>query len=97
MTLADIGRLIESARKKHKLTQEQLARAVGVSRKTISDLENNRRPDIGLQRLLAILTQLDLVFDVKPFQPLTLNELLDQQRRSERLVVSSPALREPRQ
>jgi transcriptional regulator with XRE-family HTH domain len=97
MTLADIGRLIESARKKHKLTQEQLARAVGVSRKTISDLENNRRPDIGLQRLLAILTQLDLVFDVKPFQPLTLNDLLDQQRRSERLVVSSPALREPRQ
>jgi len=81
MNLAEIGSLIETSRKYHKLTQEQLAMAAGVSRKTISDLENNRRPDIGLQRLLAILTRVDLVLEVKPFQSLTLNDLLEQQRQ----------------
>jgi len=81
MNLAEIGRLIETTRKIHKLTQEQLAMAAGVSRKTISDLENNRRPDIGLQRLLAILTRVDLVLEVKPFQSVTLNDLLEQQRQ----------------
>jgi transcriptional regulator with XRE-family HTH domain len=95
MDLTEIGRLIETARKKHRLTQEQLARAAGVSRKTISDLENNRRPDIGLQRLLAILTPVDLVLEVKPFQPLTLHDLLAQQRQLERLASSPPAAQGP--
>ena len=87
--MKEIGRLVEMARKKHRMTQEYLAKKAGVSRKTISDIENAQRPDVGLQRLLAIFKHIDLVMEVKPFIAPTLKDLLREQSREEAASFSA--------
>jgi transcriptional regulator with XRE-family HTH domain len=79
MDMKQIGNLLEKARKNHRMTQDELAKKAGVSRKTISDIENAQRPDVGLQRLLAIFKCVDLVLEVKPFTSPTLKDLLREQ------------------
>lgn len=83
MNMKEIGKLVENARKKHRMTQAALAKKAGVSRKTISDIENGLRADVGLQRLLAVFKNIDLVLEVKPFVAPTLNDLLREQSREE--------------
>ncbi len=92
MDMKEIGQLVENARKKHRMTQDNLAKKAGVSRKTISDIENGLRPDVGLQRLLAIFKYVDLVLEVKPFATPTLNDLLREQAREETVPHSPVSL-----
>jgi transcriptional regulator with XRE-family HTH domain len=83
MNMKEIGKLVKNARKKHRMTQDELAKKAGVSRKTVSDIENGQRADVGLQRLLAVFKYIDLVFEVKPFVAPTLKDLLREQSREE--------------
>ena len=50
-----IGEIIRALRKEHKLTQQALAQRYGMSRSTISGIENNTLPEIGLRKVEAIL------------------------------------------
>lgn len=50
-----IGKLIRELRKAHGLSQQTLALQYGMSRATISGIENNTVSEIGLRKVVAIL------------------------------------------
>lgn len=64
MTLIEIGPLLKEARQKAGLSQEQLARPLGMSRATISAIESGRCEEIGFQKLLALLERVGLEISV---------------------------------
>ncbi|NVZ53690.1 helix-turn-helix domain-containing protein [Pseudomonas sp. B6002] len=51
----DLGPLIKRLRQDAGLTQSQLAERHGMSRATISGIENNTVPEIGIRKVAAIL------------------------------------------
>ena len=50
-----LGELIKTLRKANKMTQQALAQQYGMSRATISGIENNTISEIGLRKVEAIL------------------------------------------
>jgi HTH-type transcriptional regulator / antitoxin HipB len=66
VTLQEIGRFLKDARKRAKLSQEQLAQPLGMSRATISALESGRCEEIGFAKLAALLDVLGLDIMVGP-------------------------------
>ena len=66
MKLQELGHAIRKARLARGLTQADLARAAGVSRTTMNQLENGLFPDIGMRKAQAILDQLGLDLHVRP-------------------------------
>jgi transcriptional regulator with XRE-family HTH domain len=74
--LFEIGQNIRKERKKRKLSQAYLADLLGMSRATISQIENGVIQDIGIRKLLRILEVLDLELKVRRAgSPPTLDEL----------------------
>ena len=55
MLMENLGQLIRSLRKERRLTQQMLAEQYGMSRATISGIENNTMPEIGIRKVEAIL------------------------------------------
>ncbi|MCF4995437.1 helix-turn-helix domain-containing protein [Pseudomonas syringae] len=53
--MEQLGELIRALRKAHKLSQQALAEQYGMSRATISGIENNTVAEIGLRKVEAIL------------------------------------------
>jgi HTH-type transcriptional regulator/antitoxin HipB len=53
--MEDLGKLIRTLRKERKLSQQALAQQYGMSRATISGIENNTLSEIGLRKVEAIL------------------------------------------
>lgn len=53
--MADLGTLIKSLRKAAGLSQAQLAQRHGMSRATISGIENDTIPEVGIRKVAAIL------------------------------------------
>jgi len=68
MRLQEIGHQIRQARLARALTQAQLARAAGVSRTTLNQLENGLFPDLGIRKLRAILDQVGLALTIQTTQ-----------------------------
>jgi transcriptional regulator with XRE-family HTH domain len=66
MYFAALGPAIRQARKGKSLTQAQLARAGGVARTTLNQLENGVFPDIGVKKLIAILEIVGQRLTVEP-------------------------------
>jgi transcriptional regulator with XRE-family HTH domain len=81
MTLQDIGQTIARTRKRKKITQSSLAAALGMSRATVSGIENGTVPEIGIRKVLSLCTALgiELVAQEKARRP-TLQQLLQEQR-----------------
>lgn len=82
MQLPEIGPLLQQARKKAGLSQEQLAAPLGMSRATISALESGRCEEIGFAKLIALLETVGLDVTVAPrsSRP-TLDELRAERRQ----------------
>ncbi|CAI8767519.1 helix-turn-helix protein [compost metagenome] len=53
--MENLGELIRSLRKEQKLSQQALGKQYGMSRSTISGIENNTISEIGLRKVEAIL------------------------------------------
>jgi transcriptional regulator with XRE-family HTH domain len=53
--MEQLGELIKTLRKANKMTQQALAQQYGMSRATISGIENNTISEIGLRKVEAIL------------------------------------------
>ncbi|MFI8222102.1 MULTISPECIES: helix-turn-helix domain-containing protein [Pseudomonas] len=53
--MEQLGELIKALRKANKMTQQALAQQYGMSRATISGIENNTIAEIGLRKVEAIL------------------------------------------
>lgn len=80
--LFDIGQEIRKNRKHRKLTQAELAKALGMSRTTISQIESGSVQEIGVRKLSRLLNFLGLELRVKPAGQLpTLDELREEQER----------------
>jgi transcriptional regulator with XRE-family HTH domain len=74
--LFDIGQHIRQARKDRHLTQAALAATLGMSRATISQLEQGTVQDLGIRKVVRLLEYLGLTLLVRPKgQPPTLDEL----------------------
>ncbi|HBG04087.1 MAG: transcriptional regulator [Geobacteraceae bacterium GWC2_58_44] len=77
--LFEIGDNIRKERKLRKLSQEKMARDLGMSRATISQIESGTVQEIGVRKLMRILDYLGLELRVRPSgAPPTLDELREQ-------------------
>lgn len=83
MHLADLGPLLKEARRRARLSQEELAAPLGMSRATVSALESGRCEEIGFAKLAALLERLGLELTVRPrvARP-TLDELRSERRQA---------------
>jgi transcriptional regulator with XRE-family HTH domain len=78
--LFEIGRHIREERKRRKISQTQLAELLGMSRSTISQIENGIIQDIGIRKIIRILDVLELEIRVRPAgTPPTLDELREEE------------------
>lgn len=68
MRLPEIGHTIRRARIERKLTQAQLASAVGLSRITLNQLESGVVPDLGIRKVQALVEHLGLELLIKGAQ-----------------------------
>jgi transcriptional regulator with XRE-family HTH domain len=78
LTLAYLGQQIAARRKALGLSQAVLARQAGVGHSTLEALENGRLGELGLAKILRILSALGLELKLQPAVPQrpTLDELL---------------------
>jgi transcriptional regulator with XRE-family HTH domain len=81
MILNEIGSSLRKARKDRRLSQDQLAKSLGMSRATISAIENGTVGEIGVRKLIALATTLGLELSVntRRSRP-TLHELREERR-----------------
>ena len=78
--LFKIGQHIRQERVKRRMSQEKLAALLGMSRATISQIENGTVREIGFRKLIRILDVFDLELVVRPAgAPPTLEELQREQ------------------
>lgn len=80
MSFDEIGQTIRDARKRRKLTQSNLGAQLGMSRATISGIENGTVAEIGFRKILSICAALgiELLAQEKTRRP-TLQELMKEQ------------------
>lgn len=79
MDLRTFGTYIAKIRKAKKVSQEQLARDLSISRATISSLENGTSSDVGIKKILQILDYLGYELTCKEKSPFpTFEELRDE-------------------
>ncbi|HPL66815.1 MAG TPA: helix-turn-helix transcriptional regulator [Smithellaceae bacterium] len=77
-----IGNEIKKVRKSRKLSQAGLAKALGMSRTTIGQIESGMVREIGVRKLIRILAYLGLELRVRPAgRPPTLEELREENER----------------
>lgn len=83
MELDDIGQCIRRARKSQKLSQAGLGAHLGMSRSTISAIENGTVPEIGIRKVLSLCAALglELVAQEKTKRP-TLQQLMREQHHA---------------
>jgi transcriptional regulator with XRE-family HTH domain len=65
LTLSSIGERIAERRKSQGLSQAALAKRVGIGRSTLDALENGRSGELGLSRIIKLLTALGLELSLK--------------------------------
>ncbi|MFY0729459.1 helix-turn-helix domain-containing protein [Pseudomonas sp. NFX15] len=75
--MENLGELIRTLRKQRKLSQQDVAQQYGMSRATISGIENNTISEIGLRKVEAILNGFgyELTAVPRPSQRPTLDTL----------------------
>ncbi len=69
MNILEFGEFIKTKRKEKNLTQDDLAKRVGISRPTLSKLENNKFSEISIVTLDKILNELGYELDIKEHNP----------------------------
>lgn len=65
MDFAEFGKAVTKIRKDKKISQQQLASDINISRATISSFENGHGADIGLKKVLQIVDYLGYEISLK--------------------------------
>jgi len=65
MDLKELGKEIQKLRKEKKLSQTELCEDLGISRATLSSLENGRGVDVGIRKIIWILDYLGYQIAIK--------------------------------
>jgi HTH-type transcriptional regulator / antitoxin HipB len=65
MYFDEIGKLIQKSRKAKKISQQQLGQSLGMSRSTISGIENGTIHEIGIRKILSVCAALGLELGVQ--------------------------------
>lgn len=72
--------IIREQRRRYRLSQTELAGKTGISRASLSQIENGTITDIGIRKVERVLEYLGLELTVRPAgAPPTLDELRDEQ------------------
>lgn len=78
--LFEIGENIRKKRKQRKISQEKMAKDLGMSRTTISQIESGTVQEFGVRKLIRMLEYLNLELRVRQAgAPPTLDELRERQ------------------
>ena len=93
MNLFEIGALVQSRREQLGLTQLQLTRLAGLSRETVSQLEEGTLKELGVNKLLILFDLLGL--DLASGQPKQLRHAL--QMASQSASVSYKTVMQPKE
>lgn len=85
MDMPEIGALIRQTRKAGKHSQADLARSLGMSRATISAIENGTIGEIGIRKVMALCGALGLELHAaaRARRP-TLREVMEERRAEKR-------------
>jgi HTH-type transcriptional regulator / antitoxin HipB len=83
MDISELGQAILLRRKKIQMSQAQLAAANGMSRATISALENGRLAELGVRKVLALCATLGLKLELTEVNTRpTLRDLIEEKNRA---------------
>lgn len=74
----EVGKLISTGRRRAKLSQQAFAERLGVSRKTISDLERGAAENVSLKTAMAALSQAGYVLSASARRAPSLAEVMAQ-------------------
>lgn len=66
MNMNEIGAIIKDSRKEQQLTQAELSGLLGMSRATLSALENGTVNELGIRKVMAICAVLGLELVAQP-------------------------------
>jgi transcriptional regulator with XRE-family HTH domain len=69
LNLLDLGKTIKTLRKEKGLTQQELAKQSGISRVTLSKLENGYIANISIVTINQVLSLLGYEIDIKHTNP----------------------------
>ena len=76
-----IGRSIRETRKRQNVTQSEAAKAAGIGRSSLSQIENGAIQEIGIRKVIRVLDFLGLELTTRPRgAPPTLEELKEELR-----------------
>ncbi|MDP2751686.1 MAG: helix-turn-helix domain-containing protein [Rhodocyclaceae bacterium] len=82
MDMIDLGNTIKTRRKVLRLSQQAVAAPLGMSRVTLSHLENGKLPELGLRKIMAICSTLGLELVVREASPRpTLRDLIAEREK----------------
>lgn len=91
----EIGRLIAEGRKRARLSQSEFAAQLGVSRKTVSDIERGVAEHLSLNTALQALWLAGFQLEALPRRPPTLSDVMARraadQERADQLTASGTA------
>lgn len=91
--VGDVGRLVAVGRRSRHVPQEHFARQLGVSRKTLSDLERGVAENVSLNTALQALALAGFTVVAAPHRPPALTEVMEQRAkdlaRADELSASS--------
>lgn len=81
MNLEQLGLEIKTLRKDNKYSQDDMENFSGITKRTISKIENGFVDEVGIKKVETILELLGYEFSIRPKnRPKTLEELQDEQR-----------------
>lgn len=79
MDLLELGQEIKKMRQDKKWSQDTLEQYSGITKRTISKIENGFIDEVGIKKVTTILDLLDMEFSLRPKgRPRTLEELQDE-------------------
>ena len=79
MDLLELGHEINKLRKQRKWSQDTIEMYSGITKRTISKIENGFIEEVGIKKVATILDLLDMEFALRPKgRPRTLEELQDE-------------------